>query len=112
MARLYADEDFLYGVVVELRQLGHDVLTVQGAGQRGGDDSQVLAYATGLGRAVLTHNRRHFVRLHRHTPSHSGILVCTRDNDFAALAARIDQAILNCPVLDNQLLRVNLPPTP
>ena len=33
MARLYADEDFDYPVVVELRRLGHDVLTVAEAGQ-------------------------------------------------------------------------------
>lgn len=32
MARLYADEDFDYPVVEELRQLGHDVLTVPEAG--------------------------------------------------------------------------------
>ena len=35
MASFYADEDFDYPVVVELRQLGHDVLTVQEAGQKG-----------------------------------------------------------------------------
>ena len=32
MARLYADEDFDYPVVVELRRLGHDVLTTASPG--------------------------------------------------------------------------------
>lgn len=33
MARLYADEQFPYEVVENLRDLGHDVLTVQEAGK-------------------------------------------------------------------------------
>jgi Domain of unknown function (DUF5615) len=33
MARLYADEQYPYPVVEYLRILGHDVLTVQEAGQ-------------------------------------------------------------------------------
>jgi len=33
MARLYADEDFSYPVVVRLRHLDHDILTAQEAGQ-------------------------------------------------------------------------------
>src|SRR2546423_1010405 len=35
MASLYADEDFHYQAVTELRRLGHDGLTVQEAGQGG-----------------------------------------------------------------------------
>ena len=33
MASLYADEDFSYPVVQRLRQLGHDIVTAQEAGQ-------------------------------------------------------------------------------
>jgi len=106
MASFYADEDFDYQVVVELRQLGHHVVTVQEAGQTGQKDSAVLAIATAQGQAVLTHNRRHFIRLHRQTPSHGGIVICTRDNDFVALAGRIHQIVSGCPNLANQLLRV------
>jgi hypothetical protein len=112
MARLYADENIDYRVVEELRRLGHDVLTVQEDGHAGADDLHVLAFATAHGRAVLTHNRRHFIRLHRKTPTHSGIVTCTRDNDIAALAARIHQAVSTTTPLDNQLIRVNRPATP
>jgi predicted nuclease of predicted toxin-antitoxin system len=112
MASLYADEDFDYPVVEELRQLGHDVLTVQEAGQRGQGDRAVLAYAISQGRTVMTHNRRHFIRLHHQTPSHCGIIVCTRDQNSAALAGRIHQAIANQPNLDNQLIRIYRPPVP
>jgi len=109
MALLNADENFRYAVVEQLRLLGHDVLTVQEAGRQGSSDSQVLADATAGGRAVLTFNRRHFIRLHGQVATHSGILVCTDDN-AVALASRIHQAITTCPGLNNQLLRINRPP--
>jgi predicted nuclease of predicted toxin-antitoxin system len=108
MAHLYADENFDRAVVERLRTLGHDVLTVQEAGQQGGADPDVLAYATAHDRAVLTFNRRHFVRLHSRTAAHAGILVCTAD-DADALAARINQAIAAKPLLANQLIRIDLP---
>jgi hypothetical protein len=113
MAKIYGDEDFDLQVVVELRKLGHDVLTVQEAGQgnRGVEDSEVLAFAVLHGRAVLTFNRRHFINLHRSTENHLGVLVCTRDKDAVALAARIDEALRLCPDLAGQLIRINRPPT-
>src|ERR671924_1198263 len=91
MALLYADEDFSYPVVQRLRQLGHDILTAHEAGQAGQSitDAAVLAFAPAAGRAVVTFNRRHFIRLHTEVSSHAGIVVCTRDDDVAALADRI-----------------------
>ncbi|ETX03742.1 MAG: hypothetical protein ETSY1_46280 (plasmid) [Candidatus Entotheonella factor] len=111
MARLYADEDFSYPVVVRLRQLGHDLVTAQEAGQANQriEDEAVLAYASEQGRAVLTFNRRDFVRLHRTTSSHEGIVVCSRDDDVSALAERIHQQLESEPSLQNQLLRINRP---
>jgi hypothetical protein len=44
-------------------------------------------------RTVLTLNRRHFIRLHQTTPEHAGIVVCTYDPDFVALAQRIHAAL-------------------
>lgn len=66
MALLYADENFDHPIVAQLRSLGHDVVTAQQAGQanQGIADPQVLSFATAQGRAVLTFNRRHFLRLH------------------------------------------------
>jgi predicted nuclease of predicted toxin-antitoxin system len=110
MAALYADENFDARVVTELRQRGHDVRTVQEAGRRGRDDPSVLADATAEGRAVLTCNRRHFLRLHRQSTAHAGIIVCTPDPDVVALAVRIDQAIVAAGSLVGQCLRVNRPP--
>lgn len=110
MALLYADEDFDANVVTELRRLGHDVRTVQEAGRRGQDDPTVLADATAEGRAVLTFNRRHFLRLHRQSSVHAGIIVCTRDSDATALTGRIDQAIAAAGSLAGKCLRIIRPP--
>jgi hypothetical protein len=47
------------------------------------------------GRAVVTFNRRHFIRLHTEVPSHAGLIVRTRDDDVTALADRIHRLILS-----------------
>ncbi len=111
MARLYANENFPYPVVDELRRLGHDVLTMPEAGQAGRalPDTDVLEFANENGRALLTLNRRHFVRLHETHPRHAGIVVCTFDPDFAGQARRIHAAITSTPDLAGKLIRVSRP---
>jgi hypothetical protein len=114
VAELYANENFPRQVVERLRALGHDVLTTQEAGNadRGVPDDAVLAFATERARAVLTLNRRDFIRLHRQRSDHAGIIVCTQDADVEGQAERIDQAIAGCGPLPGQLLRVNRPQSP
>jgi hypothetical protein len=106
---LYADEDFPLPAVVQLRVFGHDVLTVQEDGRTAAPDRQVLARAHALGRAVLTYNRRHYERLHRHGASHSGIVSAKQDPDHLALAARI-HSVLAGKSAGRWCLRVNRPP--
>ena len=55
---LYADENFPFPAVEELRRLGQDVLTAQEDGRQTTPDAAILTRAHALGRAVLTHNRR------------------------------------------------------
>ncbi len=95
MARLYADENFPRPTVEALRGLGHDVLTALEAVQAGQGipDDAVLAFAHAMDRAVLTQNRKDFRNLHRAGQLHSGVILCTHDPDFAALAVRIDAEI-------------------
>ncbi|MGH7127265.1 MAG: DUF5615 family PIN-like protein, partial [Planctomycetaceae bacterium] len=95
MARLYANENFPFPVVESLRQLGHDVLTIQETGRAGRSipDSQVLEFAVVEDRALITLNRKHFIRLHQQRPDHAGIIVCTVDPDFSGQAGRIDDAL-------------------
>jgi hypothetical protein len=113
VARLYSDENFPLPVVEELRRLGHDVLTIQETGKAGQRvaDTVVLEEAIADGRAVLTLNRRHFIRLHRERPKHVGIIVATLDADTAGQAARIHAAIEAAGDLRGQLIRVNRPPS-
>lgn len=111
MASLYADEDFPHPVADALRTFGHDVLTALAAGQANQKipDSQVLAHATSLDRAVLTLNRRDYIRLHRASSRHSGIIACTHDPDVDALAHRIDAALAKTSDLHGQLVRITRP---
>lgn len=111
MANLYADEQFPYVATARLRALGHDVLTVQeaGKGNQGIPDDEVLQFATSLDRAVLTLNRRDFVKLHRQDPNHAGIITCTDDPDKNVLGERIHLAIQDEPNLNQQLLRIVRP---
>jgi hypothetical protein len=109
MARLYSNENFPLPVVESLRVLGHDVLTIQETGKadQALPDDEVLKFATDDNRAVLTLNRRHFMRLHRQSTAHAGIVVCKFDPDFGGQAERIHKAISGLELLKGQLIRVN-----
>ena len=111
MARLYCDENFSGEVVDFLRDFGHDVLTVREAGnaEQKIPDREVLAFAASSDRAVLTFNRRHFIRLHLRQPDHAGIIVCTEDLNKQRLASRINEAISTADSLRGQLIRVVRP---
>jgi predicted nuclease of predicted toxin-antitoxin system len=111
MARLYANENFPLPVVLVLRDLGHDVITVSetGKAEQAWPDEAVLEYATQDDRAILTFNRRHFIRLHNQDSNHSGIITCTYDPDFELLGARINATVKNVTTLKSQLLRINRP---
>ena len=112
MARLCADENFPFPVVEALRRSGHDVVTVADAGKarQSLTDKDILELATADQRAVVTLNRRHFVRMHETEPSHAGIIVCSLDLDFEAQAARVNEAVAARESLVGCLVRVNRPP--
>ena len=109
IARLYSNENFLLPVVQALRTFGHDVLTTLDAGKANDaiPDDEVLRYAIANLRAVITHNRQDFISLHRLHPDHEGIIVCTVDTDFPALAQRIHDRLQAMDTLQGQLIRIN-----
>ncbi len=108
MARVYTDEDFPGPTPRRLRELGHDVVTTREAGNadRQMSDEEVVRFAHGLRRCVLTLNRRDFIRLHSSGATHSGIVVCTDDKDFVALADRVHEALTASHALEGRLIRV------
>ena len=111
MAHLLADENFPRPVVIELRRLGHDAVELAdlGLAHLGTLDDAVLEAASALGRAVLTFDRRDYVRLHRASPEHAGIVTCTYDPNFVSLAGRIHAALSSIDDLAGQVIRVVRP---
>lgn len=107
--RLLADENFPFPVVEALRSFGYDVLTLSDLGKAGQalTDVAVLKLASDDSRAVLTLNRRHFVRLHHSSSNHGGIIVCSFNLDFDGQAGQIRAACGAQSSLAGQLLRVN-----
>mgnify|MGYP000876466460 FL=1 len=108
-ARLYSNENFPLPVVEALRLRGHDVLTTKDAGKSNEaiPDDELLDFACQQGPAVLTHNRKDFIRLHRARPDHAGIIVCTDNPDFADLAEKIHTQVESLSELNGLLVRVN-----
>jgi predicted nuclease of predicted toxin-antitoxin system len=111
MARLYMDEQFPKIVSQLLREMGHDILTVQeaGKGNLGIPDEDVLSFAIAENRAVVTLNRDDFIRLHRADSQHCGIIVCTNDPDRPRMASRLNDAIVDREDLQGNLIRVVRP---
>ena len=110
MARFYSNENIAFPVVTELRRLGHDVLTSLDAGKANAavPDPEVLAFASAENRILLSHNRRHFLDLHRiRATAHMGMVLWTFDRDFQALAQRIHAAVAATHDMRDQVVRVN-----
>lgn len=95
MALLYTNENFPQPAVVELRRRGHDVLTTHEAGNSNASisDDEVVRFAQANNRIVVTLNRRDFIKIHKSGVPHAGIVVCTVDSDYVALAGRVDRML-------------------
>jgi predicted nuclease of predicted toxin-antitoxin system len=95
MICFYANENFPFPVVQELRKLGYNIITVQETGLAGQalSDIEVLSYAIKKNCVLLTLNRKHFISLHLKNQDHKRIIVCTFDPDFSALANHIHETI-------------------
>jgi len=100
---------FPIGRVVALRAGGADVMTALEAGlaNQGIAYRIVLAKAGELGRCLITHNRRDFLRLHRERQGrHTGMVLCTHHSDVGQMA----EAILNLTIgrdMSGEVERVN-----
>ncbi len=114
MASLFADENFPFPAITELRRLGHEVMTSAEAGLKNQSipDEEILAIANEKKMAVLTLNRVDFVHLHKKNPDHYGIVVCTSDRIFLALAHRIHHELSTKGELRGQLIRICRPQKP
>ena len=77
--KLYHDEDIPLSLAHALRNRGVDVVTTQEAGNIGESDEKQLIFAIQENRAILTHNKKHFIALHNDyftkNRAHRGIIV-------------------------------------
>jgi predicted nuclease of predicted toxin-antitoxin system len=107
--RFYSNENFPLMVVKYLRELGHDVLTTLDAGQanQGISDEDVLAYSVENKRAVITLNRKDFIKLHKLKDEHCGIVVCKVDSNYEEMAKRIHKELEDIETIDKLLIRIN-----
>ena len=63
--RFYLDEDVDVGLALVLRAKGHYAETTNEAGNKSASDESQLIYAMQHETVLVSHNRRHFRRLHR-----------------------------------------------
>jgi Domain of unknown function (DUF5615) len=109
VAWLYTDEDMSALVATLLRSQGLDVATVPEQATLGRTDREQLAFATSLGRCIVTHNRVDFERLHRQyleeDRRHAGIVIVPQKNAYE-VAQRIGRLVnaLTTDEVTNQLL--------
>lgn len=109
-AHLYFDEDVSVVVAAILRARGFEVVTTRESGV-GLPDAEQLAFAARAGRALLTHNRSDFERLHREWletgRAHAGIIIARRrlPRDLAAMFGRL-LGRLSAESFKNQLFYV------
>ena len=80
--KLLLDEHFSHVIAQHLRSRGHDVVAVvERAELRELQDDEILAWAIGNGRAVVTENAGDFLRLHAgylsRGKSHVGLILTT-----------------------------------
>lgn len=104
--RLYFDEDVSASIVDNLRQRGFDGTSARDAGRLQLDDASQLALAAVEGRALVTHNRLDFERLHQsylvEGREHHGIIVAKRrSSDFAVVIKLL--ALLNEVMADDMI---------
>jgi len=111
MVKLYADEQFSLPVVKILRTLEYDILTLQDAGkaEQKIPDPEVLYYAININRAILTMNRRDFIRLHTQTPQHKGNVICRSSTNWEKIAQAIHNHLSQLETIEGQLIRIKLP---
>lgn len=109
MALFYTNENFPVQIAEYLREMGHDVLTSQEAGNANQriPDVEVLEFAAKAGRILLTLNRRDFIEIHENSSNHTGIIVCTQNTDLREQAEQINEAIQKTGDMVGKLVRIN-----
>ena len=90
---LYFDEDISNEIVENLRQRGFDVLCARDAQRLSLADEAQLVFAVAQERAIVTHNRHDFERLHQRYLEqklpHWGIIIAKRRRDSSIIVRKL-----------------------
>ena len=88
----YLDECVDVLLADRLRRRGFEAGTAESAGMRGKTDEEQIVHATAHESIIITHNAKHFIRLHhrfrRLGRLHAGIVLLPADNSPPRLAIR------------------------
>jgi len=80
--RFFTDEDIYRATTLSLRSAGFDVVSTPESGRLGESDESQLQWASSEGRAIITFNVAHFVRLHtewmHQARNHAGVIVSSQ----------------------------------
>jgi predicted nuclease of predicted toxin-antitoxin system len=113
--RLYLDHDVPISLVERLGAYTYDVIATRDVGNEELDDDAQLDYAARHERALFSHNRHHFRRLHREWMhqgrEHWGIIVARHmpvDDLETLLVKHLSQ--VNAGDLQNKLVLLKRPP--
>lgn len=104
--RYYFDEHMDPEIAKHLRKRGVDVLTTQEARRANQkiDDADQLAYATSLGRTLVTEEKREFHALHQRL-QHAGIIILQRKAGLGKFIEYLEYAAF---VLEPEYMRDRL----
>lgn len=93
MIQLYLNENIEIEIAMRLRNHGYNVLTTLEAGNAQYTDEKQLDYATRQERVILTHNRKHFKKLHLEWQSqdklHRGIITTGQLREMTEFERRL-----------------------
>lgn len=94
---LYLDQDVPVQLAGMLRAHGFDVVTTHDAAMLGASDEDQLALAVRLSRAIVTHNRLDFERLHgavlQSDDKHCGVIIAQQRRDLGETRDRLIQLL-------------------
>jgi superfamily II DNA helicase RecQ len=107
VARVYLDEDVSVLIATLLRGRNITATTARDEQMLGQSDEAQLERAIALESILVTHNRVHFERLHRHWIEHHlhhyGIILLIRRRDVYLTARKLTQFLAQHDTLENQL---------
>jgi hypothetical protein len=110
MARLYFDEDVDARLAEALRRRDYDVKTTVEAGLLEASDEEQLLYAASQQRALVTHNIKHFPKVHatwvKAGWEHWGIIILVGHSAVSAWLRRMENLLnrFSAEELQNRLL--------